>query len=63
MEADVNHRHIELDHRFILLEGMFEYRFYLIFNFFKVQDSFRSKGLGFWQQRAEVNSLYCLPKC
>lgn len=36
MEADVNRGHIGLVHHFILLEGMFEYRFYLIFNFLKV---------------------------
>lgn len=36
MEADVNRGHVGLNHHFILLEGMFEYRFYLIFNFLKV---------------------------
>lgn len=34
MKADVNRRHIGLDPHFILLKGMFEYRFYLIFNLF-----------------------------
>ena len=60
MEAYVNCRHIGLDHHFILLEGIFEYRFYLVFYFLTHETVSEARGLSFGnKEKKQIVSTVC----
>lgn len=47
MEANVNHRYLGLDHYFVLLEGIFKYKFYFITYFLMHETVSEAKSIAF----------------